>query len=62
MVLDGAHADHVEVLPGGSGIAIPAVVGDVDEDFGSILYEAPDFVAKDGFIADKGGVGVAVCL
>ena len=39
VVFDGAHTDHVEVLPGGAGVAVPAVVGDVDEDVGPLLGE-----------------------
>jgi len=29
-VFYSAHAGHVEVLPGGAGVSVPAVVGDVD--------------------------------
>ncbi len=59
VIFDGAHADHVEVLPGGAGVAVPAVVGDVDQDFGSLLGELADLVAEDGLVADEGSVGVA---
>ena len=37
VIFDGAHANHVEVLPGGAGVAVPAVVGDVDQDIGAFL-------------------------
>ena len=58
MALDGAHADHVQVLPCGAGVAVPAVVGDIDEHIGSLLGEMADFVAEDRFVADEDTVGV----
>ena len=60
VIFDGAHADHVEVLPGGAGVAVPAVVGDVDQDIGALLGELADLVAEDGLVADEDAVGVAV--
>jgi hypothetical protein len=57
-VLDGAHADHVEVLPGGAGVAVPAVVADVDEDFGAELGEVAHLVGEDRLIADEDAVAV----
>src|SRR6185437_14655763 len=59
MVFDGAHADHVEVLPGRAGVAVPAVVGDVDENFGSLLGVLANLIGKDGLVADKGAVSMA---
>src|SRR5271170_8421459 len=59
MVFDGAHTDHIEVLPCGAGVAVPAVVGDVDQDIGPLLGEMADFVAKDRFVADEDAVDVA---
>ena len=59
VIFDGAHADHVEVLPCGAGVAVPAVVGDVDEDVGALLGELADLVAEDGLVADEDAVGVA---
>ena len=59
VIFDGAHADHVEVLPRGAGVAVPAVVGDVNEDFGTLFGEFANLVAKDGLVADEGSVGVA---
>ena len=57
VVFDGAHADHVEVLPGGAGVAVPAVVGDVDEDVARLAVgELADLVAEDGLVADKDAV------
>src|SRR5207302_6913614 len=61
VIFDGAHANHVEVLPCGAGVAVPAVIGDVDQDIGALLGEMADFVAEDGFVADEGSVGVAAC-
>ncbi len=59
-VLDGAHAGYVEVLPGGAGVAVPAVVADVDEDFGTELSEVANLVGEDGFVADEDAVMMAV--
>ncbi len=58
MIFDGTHADHVEVLPCGAGIAVPAVIGDVDEDVGPLLGEMANLIAKDRFVADEDSVGV----
>ncbi len=62
VVFDGAHANHVQVLPWGAGVAVPAVVGDVDQNFSAQLGELADLVAEDGLVADEGSVGVAVCV
>src|ERR1700757_2024263 len=43
MIFDGAHADHVEVLPGCAGVAVPAIVGDVDEDVCAENWILADF-------------------
>src|ERR1700744_492477 len=59
VVFDGTHANHVEVLPCGAGVAVPAVVGDVDEYVGTLLGEMADLVTEDGFVADEDAVGVA---
>ncbi len=37
LVLDGAHARHVQVLLGRSRVAEPAIVGDVDEHLGAMI-------------------------
>src|SRR5437588_12230648 len=60
VIFDGAHANHVQVLPGGAGVPVPAVIGDVDQDVRSPLGELADLVAEDGFVADEGSVGMAV--
>lgn len=60
MVLDSPHADHVEMLPGSAGIAIPAIVGDVDEHLRSLLNILANLVGKDGFITDESPIGMAV--
>src|SRR5882757_8778354 len=62
VIFDGTHANHVQVLPGGAGVAVPAVVGDVDQDIGSLLRELADFVSEDGFVTDEGSVGVTACF
>ena len=62
VIFDGAHAHHVQVLPGSAGVAVPSVVGDVDEDVGPCLSEVADLVAEDGLVADEGAVGVAACV
>src|ERR1700678_4474334 len=59
MIFDSAHTNHVEVLPGSAGVAVPSVVGDVDEGFGSVLGELTDFVAEDGLVTDECAIGVA---
>ena len=61
-VLDGAHAGHVEVLPRSAGVAVPAVVGEVDEDLCTVAGEVADFVAEDGFVTDEGAEPVTARL
>ena len=58
-IFDGAHAGHVEVLPGRAGVAVPAVVADVDQDLGAVEGELADFVGEDGLVADEDAVAVA---
>ena len=53
MVLDRAHAHHVQVLPRGTGVAVPAVVREVHQDVGATEGELANFVAKDGFVTDE---------
>src|SRR5579883_3495993 len=52
-VLDGAHAGLVQMLRPGSGIAVPAIVGDVDEDLRALCRQLADFVGEDRFVADE---------
>ena len=59
-IFDGAHASHVEVLPGGAGVAVPAVVADVDQNFSAELGEVADLVGEDRFVADEDAVAMAV--
>src|SRR5260221_14586707 len=59
MVLNGPHPHHVQVLPGRAGIAIPPVIGDIDQHLRSLLYELPHLIAEDRLITDKGAVGMA---
>ena len=61
-IFDGAHADHVEVLPWSAGVAVPGVVADVDEDFGAELGEVADFVGKHGLVADEDAVAMGVAV
>ena len=42
VIFNGTHTNHIEVLPGGAGVAVPAIVGDVDQDIGSLLRELAD--------------------
>jgi hypothetical protein len=62
VIFDGAHADHVEVLPWCTGVAIPAVVGDIDEYLRVIFHELADLVAEDGFVTDEDTIGVAIAM
>src|SRR5580704_12762014 len=59
VVLDGSHADHVEVLPTSTGVAVPAIVGDVDQNLCAIFDELADLVTEDGLVTDEGAVVVA---
>ncbi len=58
-VLDGPHARHVEVLPGGAGVAVPAVVADVDEHLRAQLRKLAHLIGEDGFVADEDAVASA---
>ncbi len=58
-VFDGPHARHVQVLPGRAGVAVPAVVADVDEHLGAEPRELADLVGKDRFVADEDAVAMA---
>src|SRR5580698_1175394 len=61
-VLDGAHAGHVQVLPGRAGVAIPAVVAQVHKDVGAELGELPHLVGKDRLIADEHSVAMGIAV
>ena len=41
-----------------AGVAVPSVVGDVDEHFGSLLGVLAHLVGEDGLVTDEGAVGV----
>ena len=59
-VFDGPHARHVQVLPGRAGVAVPAVVADVDQHLGAQLRELAHLVGKDRLVADEDAVAMAV--
>ena len=59
MVFDGAHAHHIQVLPGCAGVSIPAVVGNIDENVRAQIFELTNLISEDGFVADEGAVGMA---
>jgi len=59
-VFDGTHARHVQVLPGGAGVAVPSIVRDVDEHLGAELGELPHLIGKNGLVADEDAVAMAV--
>src|SRR5690349_19981028 len=52
-VLDGSHTCHIQVLPRSAIPSIPSVVGDVDEQFRSVLREAKHLIRKDRFVTDE---------
>src|SRR5277367_7149038 len=60
-IFDGTHPSHIQVLPRRACVAVPAIVGDVDEDLGSIHGELAYFIGKDRFIADEDTEGVSTC-
>src|SRR3954447_1349071 len=57
-VLDGPHSTHVQMLPWGAGIAVPAVIADVYEHLGPVFGEMPHLVCEHGLIADENTVSV----
>src|ERR1035437_5420831 len=59
-ILNGAHARHVQVLPGSAGVSVPGVVADVDQHLGAEAGELADLVGKDRFITDEDSVAVTV--
>ena len=59
-ILDRAHARHIERLPGRAGIAVPAVIRDVDQHLGAALHEQPYLIAKYFFVADEDTEAVTV--
>src|SRR5437868_3884269 len=59
MIFDGAHTNHIQVLPGGARVTVPAIVGDVDQDIRAFPGETADLVAEDGLVTDEDSVGVA---
>ncbi len=58
MVLDGAHPHHIQVLPRGAGISVPAIVGDIHQHLCAHLRKLANLVPEDGLVADKGAVSV----
>ena len=61
-VLDGPHARHVQVLPGGAGVAVPAVVADIHQHLGAIGGKMAHFVSKHGFVADENAVAMELSV
>src|SRR5438105_11945711 len=53
VVLDGAHTGHIQVLARSSAFAVPTVIGDVHQHFGSALREETDLLGKDRFVTDE---------
>src|SRR5579862_2244347 len=53
VVFDGAHAGLVQVLRVGATVAVPSVIGNVDEDLRALIGELADFVGEDGFVTDE---------
>src|SRR5437588_6382823 len=60
MVLHGPHARHLQVLPGRAGLAIPEIIGDIDEHLSAVGGELAYFTGKDRFIADENAIASAV--
>ena len=46
IVFDGTHAGLVQVLGPCAGVAVPAVVGNIDEDLGAVGGKLTDFSGK----------------
>ena len=59
-VLDGAHADHAQMLLGGSGTAEPAVIRNVEEELCATGGETAHFARVDCFITDKDTKGMSM--
>ena len=60
IIFYGSHPAHIQVLPGRAGIAIPAVVGDVNQNVRAQVDELTYFIGKDRFIADKNPVVMTI--
>src|SRR5271156_726838 len=52
-IFNGAHARHVKRLPGRAGIAVPTVIGNIDQHLRSLFCEQAFLVAKDFLVADE---------
>src|SRR5450755_4028337 len=52
-IFDGPHAGLLQVLGVGAAVAVPAVIGNIDEDLRAVGGELADFVGKNGFVADE---------
>src|SRR3984885_5869053 len=59
-IFDRTHARHVERLPRRAGVAVPAVVRDVDQHPGALLYEQPYLIAENLFVTDEDTKAVAI--
>lgn len=59
VIFNGAHTDHVEVLPGSASVTIPAVVRDIDEHVSSFKNEEANLVCEGRFVTDEGAVVMA---
>src|ERR1035438_4862906 len=62
VIFDGSHARHIEVLPRSAGVAVPAVVGDVDQYLRPVLRKEAYLVGEDRLIADEEAESVAAGL
>jgi hypothetical protein len=50
------------VLPWGAGVAVPAVVADVDQHLGAQAGELAHLVGKDGLVADEDSVAMPLSV
>src|ERR1700761_4814107 len=52
-IFNGAHSRYVERLPGRTRVAIPAIIGNIDQHFRSVFREQAYFVAENFLVADE---------
>src|SRR5579871_1719700 len=60
MVFDSTHPHHIKVLPGCARVAIPSIIGDIDQHLGPHLRKLAHLIGKDGLVADESSIGMAI--
>src|SRR5665213_3591936 len=60
IVFNGAHPGHIQVLPGSAGIAIPAIIGNINQNVRALLYKRAYCVGENRLVPYEHSVAMTV--